>query len=162
MMIEVNQLSSSDGKKRFKITNHWVWNKETWVNLIDSFGLAYDSGFLTDPVTNGGYSCKHYKVVAGSYQYLDNCGGGTGKTEYGGASWNVDVKNDSAPDAGWGSMNIIAKSATSGSTQGTFIGRYVHDTSINGQINVNIGPLSLAYSSGSSFDERGVQTVIRY
>lgn len=163
-LIELNQLSNtSDGKKRFKITFHWVWNDDTMMNLTDKVSISYDPNFISDTATNGGYACEHYKVFAptGKYEYLDNCGGTPGDIGLAGAYWNVDIKTGTT-DAGYVAMNVVAKNKTTGTTPGTIITKYVHDTSLAFGFNVDLKIVGLSFSSSGSFDEKPWQHSFKY
>lgn len=168
LSITTSQLTTkSDGKKRFTITQNWSWSSsvgDTYYNLVDKVGLSYSSDFDADPYTNGGYQCSHSgRSTSNLINYwLDDCGGRTSDLSYGGAGWNVDIR-DGYRDYGWSAMNVIAKKAnTNGDNYTYFLTKYAHDTSIGGTIGLTIGSLVLSFGSSSSYDDAMAQKAIWY
>lgn len=168
LSITTSQLATkSDGKKRFTITQNWSWYSsvgDTYYNLVDKIRLSHSSDFDSDPYTNGGYQCSHsgQSTSNGINYWLDDCGGRTSEIAYGGAGWNVDIR-DGYRDYGRSAMNVIAKKAnTNWDNNTSFHSKYAHDTSIGGTIGLTIGPLVLSFGSSSSFDEAMVQKAIWY
>jgi hypothetical protein len=143
---------ATGGGTTWTIQNEIEWlQPEYWMLPEDSLGTSWSSNMRA---YGGSFSCyEFYKDPNGNWQTdPGQCAGQPYDGNQSGVSWKIDFYNGFDGYKAYTLQNVYVSDGSSSGTASIY-SKYAHDQSSNYAISVNLGWLTITYSSAGDFDQ---------